>query len=474
MKRFGRVFALTVGALVVVPVVAAGHPAPGGGALVPPSQWLMQRPDPPAAKHKPMPMRPNRGVDVLAHHNPGGFNADVVAHRGFAYMGSWGTSSDDDSLCPAQGVRVYDLKNLRRLNVTATFADGESNPLLDGSWTEKVQVHRVNTPHFKGDLAAVSFQSCKDGGFGGIGLYDVTNPRHPTELALFENGTIGVHELWLQVRKNRAYVYQATIFEEIFQWFGGATEPGNPDFRVIDVSDPRNPQQVGQWSAWEEFGINPGQANGSFAFNLVHSMIGDDDGDRAYLSYWDFGTVILDMTDPTDPQFLGRTTFAANQEGNAHSSWLARGGRLLIETQEDFDGDPFPGIETGFGYTRFFDISDEESPREIAQFRMPSQPAAPGPGDWTVHDPKVQGSKLFLSHYAEGVVTLDISRPTQPRQTAQFLPPPTGDPFGYWFDGVPAPNVWGVWLEGKYVLASDINSGLWVYKLRGRDDDDDD
>src|SRR5918999_1616154 len=212
MKRFGRVFALTVGALVVVPVVAAGHPAPGGGALVPPSQWLMQRPDLPAAKHKPMPPRPNRGVDVLAHHNPGGFNADVVAHRGFAYLGSWGTSSDDDSLCPAQGVGVYDLKNPRRL----------------------------------------------------------------TELALFENGTIGVHELWLQVRKNRAYVYQATIFEEIFQWFGGATEPGNPDFRVIDVTDPRNPQQVGQWSAWEEFGVNPGQANGSFAFNLVHSMIGDD------------------------------------------------------------------------------------------------------------------------------------------------------------------------------------------------------
>jgi hypothetical protein len=464
MSRLSRVCALAAGALLMLPVAAAGHPAPSG-QLVP--QWLTKPPDPPQAKLQPGPGRPSRGVDVVAHHNPGGFNADVVAHDGFAYLGSWGTSSDDDSLCPAQGVRVYDLHRPAQPRIVSTFADGVSNPALEASWTEKIMVRRVHTRDFKGDLAAVSLQPCEAGGIGGIALYDVTNPHHPRELAIFENGIVGVHELWMQVRGQRVYVYQATIFEEIFQFFGGQ-QPGNPDFRVIDVSDPRNPQQVGQWGAWEELDILPTAANGSFPFNFVHSMIGNQKGDRVYLSYWDIGTVILDMTDPTDPRFIGRTSFRPDQEGNAHSSWLAHGERILIENQEDSDPSVTPGIENGFGYTRIFDISDESQPRMLSEFRMPSQPAPPGPGDFTVHDPKVRGSTLYMSHYAEGVVVLDIHDPSQPRQIAQFVPPPTGDPFGFWFDGVPAPHVWGVWVEKDYVLASDINSGLWVFRTRGR------
>ena len=269
--------------------------------------------------------------------------------------------------------------------------------MLEASWTEKIQVRRVHTRKFKGDLAAVSLQPCEAGGIGGIALYDVTNPRHPRELAVFENGVSGVHELWMQVRGKRVYVYQATIFEEIFQFFDGL-EPGNPDFRVIDVSDPRSPEQVGQWGAWEELDIVPTAANGSFPFNFVHSMIGNEDGDRVYLSYWDIGTVILDMSDPTDPEFIGRTSFGPNQEGNAHSSWLADRERILIENQEDSDPTFTPGIEDGFGYTRIFDISKESRPRLLTEFRMPSQPAPPGPGDFTVARP--EGARRHAVHVA--------------------------------------------------------------------------
>jgi hypothetical protein len=463
MKRSWRVVALAVGALLALPVAAAGHPAPSR-SFVP--QWLMERPAAPAAKsfgsHKP---KPSHRVEVLAHHNPGGFNADVVAHRDYAYLGSWGNMTPNGEFCPAQGVRVYDIDNVRRPRIVSTFADGVSNPMLEASWTEKVQVQRVSTRWFRGDLAAVSFQPCEPGGFNGIGLYDVSNPRHPRELGLLQNGVSGVHELWLQVRRNRAYVYQATIFEEVFQFFGGQ-EPGNPDFRVIDVSDPRNPQQVGSWGIWKEQGIVPTAARGSFPFNFVHSMIGNERGDRVYLSYWDIGTVILDMSDPTDPEFVGRTSFAANQEGNAHSSWLADREDILIENQEDSDPTFTPGIEDGYGYTRIFDISNERRPRELSTFKMPTQVAGPGPGDYTAHDPKVRGDKLFMSHYAEGVVVLDIDRPSRPKQIAQFVPTPSGDPFGFWFGGAVTPHVWGVWLHDDVVLASDINNGLWIFRLK--------
>lgn len=420
------------------------------------------------------PRSSSRNVEVVGRANPGGFNADVVAHNGYAYLGSWGTAFDEETyvegtFCPSQGVRVFSLFNLASPTQVATFAGGADDPELAGSWTEKVIVRHVNTPWFKGDLAAVSFQDCQLGGFRGIGLYDVSDPTNPVELSVYEDGIFGVHELWLQPRGNRAYVYEAAIFEEVIQFFEGE-EPGNPDFRVIDVSDPRNPVQIGSWGAWRDLGIDPFPALGSFPFNFVHSVVGSEDGKRAYVSYWDLGTVILDVSDPSNPQFLGRTEYAAHEEGNAHSAWLARGGNLLVQTDEDFDPGFFtpPGTEISWGYTRLFDISRPSSPVQLGTFKLPTTTQFPpaAAGDFTVHDPKVLGSSLYLSYYAEGVVVADITRPSEPRFVAQFVPEPSADPFELFFPGEEFPFVWGVFPERNFVLASDINSGLWIFRVR--------
>lgn len=58
---------------------------------------------------------------------------------------------------------------------------------------------------------------------------------------------------------------------------------------------------------------------------------------RAYLSYWGFGTAILDISDPVHPRYLGGT---APRQGNVHSAWLADRGRLLLETHEIEHGRP--------------------------------------------------------------------------------------------------------------------------------------
>jgi len=413
------------------------------------------------------PRASSKGVEQLGHADPGGgFNGDVVAHKGHAYLGSWGTAIDFDSYvagtyCPAQGVRVYSLFDVRNPAHVATFADGATNPQLAGSWTEKVVVRRVATPSFTGDLAAVSFQDCRLGGFNGIGLYDVSDPSQPVELSLLPVGVFGVHELWLQKRGNRAYVWAAAIFGEVV---GDA-----PDLRVIDVTDPRNPVQIADWGGQADLGVPADAGQGSFPFNLVHSVIGNETGTRAYVSHWDLGTVILDMTDPAEPTFVGRTTYAPDEEGNAHSAWLAKGEKILIQTDEDFDPGWFtpPGTETSWGYARIFDISDPANPVQLSTFELPTTTQfPPGIGDYTVHDPKVVGNTLFLSYYAEGVVVVDIARPDRPGMVAQFVPEPAADPHGLFFPGEEFPFVWGVYPERNYVLASDINSGLWVFRVR--------
>ena len=424
-----------------------------------------------AAELLASPQSVSKNVNVIGHADPGGgFNADVVAHRNHAYLGSWGAFEDETvDFCPSQGVRVFSLHDPSNPTWVSTFADEVSEPDLQGTWTEKVIVKHVNTQWFNGDLAAVSIQNCADGAFRGFGMWDVSDPADPQRLALYSApNTGGSHEIWLEKKGNKAYVYTAIPFSEFDTSPDGGLTPGQADFRIVDVSNPANPTDIGEWGAWAKLGVFPFflDANGVFRVNFVHSVRGE--GTTAYLSYWDLGTVILDVSDPTDPAFIGRTTYAANEEGNAHSSWTAMGGNLLIQADEDFDPAPDPALETSWGYPRFFDIGDPANPVQLSTFKLPTTSQFPPPlGFFSVHDPRVRGSRAYLSWYSEGVAVVDISQPGNPQLLAQFVPEPAADPRGFFGPpDVKFPFVWGTFVDRSYVLASDINSGLWVFQVR--------
>jgi hypothetical protein len=229
-------------------------------------------------------------------------------------------------------------------------------------------------------------------------MWDVSDPANPTCLALYESpGTSGSHEIWLESRGNRAYVYTAILLSELLTSPDGVT-PGMADFRIVDVSDSTNPTDLAEWGAWKELGMFPITAdeNGVTRVNFVHSAIGD--GKRAYLSYWDLITVILDVSDPAAPTFLGRTTFAPHEEGNAHSALLTKGGNLLIQTDEDLDPSPHPVLETAWGFSHFFDISDLSNPVQLSIFKLPKTTQfTPPVVFFSVHDPKVRGGLAYIS-----------------------------------------------------------------------------
>ncbi|HEX9415730.1 MAG TPA: hypothetical protein VF895_03380 [Gaiellaceae bacterium] len=402
--------------------------------------------------------KPARALHLqrIAHVAPGGgASGDVYGHLGYAYLSSWHGAS-----CPALGVRVYDVRNPKRPHRVSTFADGRSQPRVDGSWTEKTIVQHVSTPSFKGELAVVSFQRCGSGQFQGFGLYDVTKPAAPKQLSLVRTDPKGSHEIWLQPRGRHAYVYTAITQSELLSspdynpQTRQAKTPGEPDFRIFDVTDPAHPVQVGGWGAWKHLGINPNDGRGHFSSNFVHSVIANPAGTRAYLSYWDLGTVILDVRDPSNPRYLGRTP-RTDDEGDAHSAALAKGGKVLIETHETYDGHP-----------TLFDISNPAHPRKLSDFRLPG-PVTGNSFTNGVHDPKVHGNRAYFSWYERGVVAADISNPRKPKLLARFVPPAAADEEQLLCGNVSSCTlVWGVYPMSGYLLASDILSGLWVLQLK--------
>ena len=376
---------------------------------------------------------------VLGHANPaGGYSGDVVGERHFAYLSSHRGKND----CPAQGVRVYDIANPRKPRRISTFGR------ITGTWTEKTIVRRVHTSEFDGVLAVTSVQACENG-FGGFALYDVTRPAHPRVLALVPTEPRGSHEIWLATARGHAWVYTAEAAAEF------SVEPSSFGFHIYDVSRPRSPVEVGGWSACKELHLcSPlSPPPGIDERILVHSVITNAAATRAYLSYWNLGTVILDISNPAKPRYLGRT---AKGQGNAHSAWLMSGGKVLLETHETIRGRPI-----------VWNIADPAHPVRLATVRLPYRLGPGGaytglPLDDSVHDPKAVGRYAYFSWYGQGVALFDLKNPGKPKYVTRFRPLPGRDRHGLLCPGGTCTAVWGVFVMPKVVLASDLNSGLWV------------
>ncbi len=269
--------------------------------------------------------------EVLGHNDLGAqdSNGDVWVHGNFAYVGTWGNP------CTGRGVKIVDVSNLSAPRVIGALA---SRP---GTSAEDVVVRQVSTPFFTGDLLAVGLQRCGDqpaldrAQFGPE-FWDVTNPYRPRKLSFLgvSHGGGGVHELDLFQRGSNVYALLATPFDEFFDPMPGG------DFRIVDVTDPRNPVQVGEWGA-AAHGLAPGPfyGQGSFGASFDHSARVSADGMKAYVSYWDLGVLTLDISNVTNPVLVSRTRYSADADGDAHSVSEYQGTRkrFLLQNDEDFD-----------------------------------------------------------------------------------------------------------------------------------------
>ena len=130
-------------------------------------------------------------------------------------------------------------------------------------------------------------------------------------------------------------------------------------------------------------------------------------------------------------------------------------------------------VFNGWGYLRFFDISDPANPVQLSTFATPNtnNEEVALDGTWSVHNPELlrdddgdETNTLYVSWYSDGVRVLDIRRPTRPREIASWTG--QGAPAG-----APAVEIWSVVPHRGLLFASDRNFGLYVLKHRGDDDD---
>jgi hypothetical protein len=420
-----------------------------------------------------------KNTRLIAHLPLEGFNGDVWYHRDSVYIGGWGRTADH---CPAHGVRVIDVDDPAKPRVLSRFAR------IEGTTSEDVWVGEVNTPSFSGDIAVVgiqlcdvSFESMARSTFRGLAVYDVTNPLKPKALGRLSSGpeTHGVHELSaIQRDDGRVLVVESTprTYEN--------TDGAMGDVRIIDITNPRQPKELVDWDVRRDAppSVRADAIRGRTVDELLaHSAWPFDGGRRMFVSHWDAGIVFLDITRPSRPKYLSRTTYRLAAEGNAHSGWLSEDETLFIQNDEVYrpsETFPRPSRQKQWGYQRLFDVTDPRRPRALSTFATENTVGGvdgriPEHGYYSVHNNIVVGGVEYTSWYSDGVRIVDLSRPTSPQEVGFFVPPPHPDPEGF----IEAPDgsdvltmVWGVAVgeDPSIVYASDINSGLWIFRVLDR------
>ena len=425
---------------------------------------------------KAMQISPN--LKVVAHDSLGdrGFNGDVWAHKGYAYVGHWGfqdwASGSKNRFCPEEpksGVAVVKVDR-----AGATRVSTLQNPA--GTSAEDVVVYTADDGR---DIAVAGIQWCGGSRYDadaerGLMLWDVTNPETPAQIGYLNTGccTRGVHEFEVEEHANgHTYAY-ATVptsrYADPNTASGYRDAAGDGDFRMIDITDPAKPVQVSDWGIQDIGGpFYAGQGCDPDP-NYGHGAEPSADGTTVFLSYWDSGFIKLDVSNPSTPVFMGRTVYPANADGDAHSSNYDDARSLLFTADEDFCPHSGPAIETGWGYLRVYDYANAASPRQIGSFKTRNSLAIgdKAAGDYTIHNPFLVGTDVYISWYSDGVRIVDAENPRNLKEVGYFVPPAGQNPVKPSQRGVlsQTPQVWGVVVEDGLIYASDMNTGLWVLR----------
>ena len=429
-----------VALLTLVPASQGAGPSPGGAVR----SLLPDRPMP-----GPNKQTITKGFTVLGH-------SDLGADVDFGDLWAYGTTAYVGTRCGPQnqggaGVRVVDYSDPTQPTVIATLP----NPQYTRA--EDLVVRDVSTPSFTGVLATVGIQQCFGSGhtdvMTGLMFYDVTDPAHPALLSKWKlpTGAIGCHEVDFVQRPKDGRVLAGCARNLVDQ------EAGSTALHIVEITNPAKPKELSSFS----LGLPVDQGIGCFTEQFNHSVRFMDGGQTLYGSYWDAGTVRLDIAKPSSPKLTATVLVSPpDEDGDQHSMNIVNGGKWLIINLEDFSPDNCPGNNRwgGWGDAYVFDNSNPVAPRLLGTFSTPDSRSTRRGGAWyTDHNTEAWGNttNLFSSWYGDGVVwwTMDDFGATS--QLGQFQPA--------------GADVWGVYPDAKHkvVLASDIGSGLWIVRPKG-------
>jgi len=282
---------------------------------------------------------------VTVHDAEPGLIADVAIDPDldYAYLARWGGEACAGPEGGGKdtfdgGVYVIDISDPSN-PVEVGFIPTHQDTLVG----EGMQVIRLDTAYFTGDVLVVNHEGCGKNYKAGVSLWDVTDPLNPKKLK--EN----FGDITIDGQRDAGDVNQT---HSAFAWQAGdraylvATDDEEAaDVDIFDITNPKKPVLIAEFDLNE---LAVSQPELGLTDSFLHDMVVKEiDGEFIMLlSYWDGGYVQLNVTDPTNPVLLAESDYAvfdpvfptvSPPEGNGHQAEFTIDNRFVIGTDEDFD-----------------------------------------------------------------------------------------------------------------------------------------
>ena len=305
----------------------------------------------------------------------------------------------------------------------------------------------------------------------GIRIYDISkDPENPEFLSYWDCGvphSIGVHRFMYNGGRYVHLSAEAESFEGMI-------------YRIIDIEDPRNPKECGNW--WAPHQYADGYPGRTFDPSAPHNPDFMDKGwmhgppfvvgDKAYCGYCGDGLYVLDVADMTRPKCLGQLqfmpAFSSRMAGARTHTALPLPGRDFVAVTNEGERFQFfgPGKITepqAMNNIHMVDVSIPEKPTMVAQFPYPEVPedfpyqnfntaalGVQGPfGPHNLHEPmdgkpwlEQRGDRVYCCYFHAGLRIFDTTDPYVIKELAYFIPPnPNKTPEESFFAGFPGPRL---------------------------------
>jgi len=287
--------------------------------------------------------------------------------------------------------------------------------------TDRVMPEIRDVKYDDGHLLVAGPASYHPDGYRGVARYDVRDPGAPAFVRAYET----------------AFAVHNCYFADDVAYLTGRDNDRHP-LVVVDVGP--EPTEVARWSVLDH---DEDWAEVDHSVRRIHDVWVQDG--YAYLAYWDAGTWILDVSDPSDPRYVANVTDRPIEElandtglkifrefseppGNDHYVATSPDGALMAVGQESWNsnagvdettptGDD-PGGPSGI---ELYDITDRTSPERVATIDPPPTADPNFNGVMTTaHNFQVGEQYLYSSWYQGGVKVHDVSDPTEPEEVRHF------------------------------------------------------
>lgn len=405
----------------------------------------------------------SKGFQQVGHTDLGnrGMNSPVAVAGRCAYVGDRATAKR-----PGGGIAVVDVKDPSRPRQVATIAPRAG-----------VTQRELRADAGLGVLYVLAFStsigSGANGGANQLQVYDIrADCRAPKLLSAYDFGVRIPHEffVWKDPRnRGRVLAYVTTT---LFA----------PDVTVLDLSDPTAPSLLTTYDT----GIDQADDAAAVAESgsgYAHSIYVNDDGTRAYLGTWDYGTYVADTSRVADPAgvpvILPLGPNRLDYGANVHGTVPLPGRPFAVMVQEDYAN---AGTGCPFGHLRMGDFTDPAAPALAGAYRLPENDCTrsrAANATFTAHNQTTFPDLALLTWYAGGLRAVDVSDPYRPVEAGAFVPrarkdAPSMRDTRLFFTGLPAESrrTGAMWsypvVQDGLVYVVDIDLGLYVLRYTGR------